>query len=218
MSDALSEREEILVQAAIAAVETADGVVPAQALPALADDALRAVVGRRLKAVGRSLLAREHRTVCGYTSGYDDDVAHRLACDGIGLLPEIDRAVLAIVLLRTVAIPRAGGKHRSTSWLSDGPGTSIAQIHSNADDVATYALIRPAVRRLKARRLLRTGYHGQILPGPALLRLTDAQSARLWEDLVLVTLPDSLYADIIRRRREQRAARASFPPVEEPEP
>ncbi|MGF1432221.1 hypothetical protein [Kitasatospora sp. LaBMicrA B282] len=218
MSDTLSEREETLVQAAMAAVETADGLVPAEALPALSNDALRVIVARRLKAGGRTLLSREHRTITGYTSGYDDTVAAQLAADGIGLLPEIDRAVLAIVLLRTVAIPRAGGKHHSTSWLSDGPGTSITEIHANTDDHATYALIRPAVRRLKARRLVRTGYQGQLLPGPALLRLTDAQSAHLWEDLVLVTLPGSLYATVIRRRREQGESRAPSPPAEELQP
>ncbi|MFJ7244564.1 hypothetical protein ACIQWA_07910 [Kitasatospora sp. NPDC098652] len=204
MTETLSDREETLVLAAVAALETSDGLVPADAFPALADDALRAAVAGRLNVAGRTLIAREHRTVAGYTSGYDDTVARQLAADGIGLLPEVDRAVLAIVLLRTVAIPRAGGLHQSTSWLSEGPGTSIAEIHSNTDDDLTYALIRPAVRRLKARRLLRTGYLGQILPGPALLRLTEPQSARLWEDLVLVTLPDSPFADVIRRQRERQ--------------
>lgn len=218
MTETLSDREETLIKAAIAALETADGPVPAEALPALADDALRAVVARRLKNAGRALLVREHRTVSGYTSGYDDTAAEALAADGIGILPEIDRAVLAIVLLRTVAIPRAGGKHRSTSWLSDGPGTSITEIHTNTDDDLTYTLIRPAVRRLKARRLLRTGHLGQILPGPALLRLTDAQSARLWEDLVLVTLPDSLLADVIRRQRERQGTQPVFRSAEELEP
>ncbi|TQF01996.1 hypothetical protein E6W39_06545 [Kitasatospora acidiphila] len=203
MTDVLSDREETLVQAAIGALEIADGIVPGEAFPALADDALRAVVAHRLEAAGRVLLAREHRTVAGYISGYDDDVALRLASEGIGVLPEADRAVLAIALLRTVAIPRAGGQHRSTSWFSDGPGTSVAEIHANTDNYFTYDHVRFAVRRLKARRLLRTGYRGQLLPGPALLRLTEAQSTRLWEDLILVTLPHSLWADIIRGRREQ---------------
>ncbi|MEV7122844.1 hypothetical protein [Kitasatospora griseola] len=215
MTETLSDREETLVLAAVAALETADDLVPADAFPALADDALRAAVASRLRAAGRTLIAREHRTIAGYTSGYDDTVARKLAADGIGLLPEADRAVLAIVLLRTVAIPRAGGKHQSTSWLSDGPGTSIAELYRNDDPEVTYGLLRPALRRLKARRLLRTGYRGQILPGPALLRLTDAQSARLWEDLVLVTLPDSLYADVIRRRRERQDTAPQSRPAEE---
>ncbi|MFB7375896.1 hypothetical protein ACFC6U_05570 [Kitasatospora purpeofusca] len=218
MTDILSDREETLVLAAVAALEAADGLVPADAFPALADDALRAAVASRLSAAGRTLLAREHRTVAGYTSGYDDTVARTLASGRVGLLPEADRVVLAIVLLRTVAIPRAGGKHQSTSWLSDGPGTSITEIHSNTDDDLTYTLIRPAVRRLKGRRLLRTGYLGQILPGPALLRLTDAQSARLWEDLVLVTLPNSPFADVIRRQRERQNPAPASRPAEELEP
>ncbi|MFF3786312.1 hypothetical protein [Streptomyces sp. NPDC001933] len=219
MTGVLSDREETLVQAAVGAVEISEGIVPGEAFPALSDDALRAVVAHRLKDSGRVLLPREHRGVTGYTSGYDDAAAHRMASNGIGILPEADRAVLAIALLRTVAIPRAGGQHRSTSWLSDGPGTSAAEIRANTDGYFTRDHVRFAVRRLKARRLLRSGYHGQLLPGPALLRLTEAQSTRLWEDLVLVTLPDSLWADIIRRRREQAIPPASeAQPPQEPEP
>ena len=216
MTDILSDREDTLVQAAIGALETTDGIVPTEAFPALADEALRAVVARRLQGAGRTLLARDYRTVTGYTSGYDDATANQLAADGIGILPEVDRAVLAIVLLRTVAIPRAAGQHRSTSWLTDGPGTSITEIYQNDDPYTTYDHVRQAVRRLKARRLLRTGYQGQILPGPALLRLTEAQSARLWEDLLLTTLPDSLYAQVIRRRRhEQEEQKTTTPPPQE---
>ncbi|MGW7304019.1 hypothetical protein ACWGI1_00390 [Streptomyces sp. NPDC054835] len=219
MTGVLSDREETFVQAAIGALEITDGIVPGEAFPALADDALRAVVAHRFKETGRVLLPREHHGVTGYTSGYDDAAARRMAANGIGILPEADRAVLAIALLHTIAIPRAGGQHRSTSWLSDGPGTSAAEIRSNTDNYFTREHVRFAVRRLKARRLLRSGYHGQLLPGPALLRLTEAQSTRLWEDLVLVTLPDSLWADIIRRRREQTVPPArELQPPQEPEP
>ncbi|MFD7625999.1 hypothetical protein ACFV7Q_08120 [Streptomyces sp. NPDC059851] len=219
MTSVLSDREETLVQAAIGALEISEGIVPSQAFPALADDALRAIVAHRLKETGRVLLPRVHGGISGYTSGYDDATARRMAANGIGVLPDVDRAVLAIALLRTIAIPRAGGQHRSTSWLSDGPGTSAAEIRSNTDNFFTRDHVRFAVRRLKARRLLRSGYHGQLLPGPALLRLTEAQSTRLWEDLVLITLPDSLWADIIRRRREQTAPPTpGLQPPQEPEP
>lgn len=219
MTGVLSDREETLVQAAIGALEISEGIVPGQTFPALSDDALRAVVARRLQETGRVLLSRTHRGVTGYISGYDDTTARKMATNGIGILPSADRAVLAIVLLRTIAMPRAGGRHRSTSWFSDGPGTSAAEIRSNTDDYFTHEHVRFAVRRLKARRLLRSGYHGQLLPGPALLRLTEAQSTRLWEDLVLITLPDSLWAGIIRRRREQAGpAIPELQPPQEPEP
>ncbi|WP_258053748.1 hypothetical protein [Streptomyces sp. Ru72] len=198
----LSDHDEAQVQAAVAAVETTDGLVPREAFPALQSDALRAVVARRLAALGRVLLIREYHGTKGFTSGYDDSVAERLAAEGIGVLPPMDRAVLVLVLLRTVAAPRARGVHGSASWLTDVPGTSIEELYANPH--FTYEQLRPAVRRLKARRLLREGYHRTLLPGPALLRLTDAQSARLWEDLVLVTRPDSMYARAIRRRREEQ--------------
>ncbi|MEV0694732.1 hypothetical protein [Streptomyces sp. NPDC050388] len=198
----LSDHDEAQVQAAVAAVETADGLVPREAFPALQSDALRAVVARRLAALGRVLLIREHHGTKGFTSGYEDGVAERLAAEGIGVLPPVDRAVLVLVLLRTVAAPGARGVHGSATWLTDGPGTSVEELYANP--YFTYEHIRPAVRRLKARRLLREGFHRTLLPGPALLRLTDAQSARLWEDLVLVTRPDSVNARAIRRRRQEQ--------------
>ncbi|GAA3367441.1 hypothetical protein GCM10020367_67120 [Streptomyces sannanensis] len=203
MSEApLSDHDETQVRAAVAAVETADGLVPRAAFPALQSDALRAVVARRLATLGRTLLIREHHGVTGFTSGYDDGVAERLAAEGIGVLPPVDRAVLVLVLLRTVAAPRARGVHGTATWLTDGPGTSVEELYANP--YFTYEQLRPAVRRLKARRLLREGVHRTLLPGPALLRLTDAQSTRLWEDLVLVTRPDSMYAQAIRRRRQEQ--------------
>ncbi|MDX3716293.1 hypothetical protein PV733_46965 [Streptomyces europaeiscabiei] len=209
----LSDVDEAHVQSALAALETADGLVPGEAFPALQTDALRAVVVRRLAGLGRVLLVREHHGISGFTSGYDDTVGERLAAEGIGVLPPLDRAVLILVLLRTVAAPRARGVHGSATWLADGSGTSVEELYANP--FFTYEQLRPAVRRLKSRRLLREGFHRALLPGPALLRLTDAQSARLWEDLVLVTQPDSMYARAIRlRRHEQTQPDPSFAPRE----
>jgi len=218
MNQTLSQHEETLVLAAIAALEITDGVVAPTTFPALGDDALRAEVARRLAGAGRVLLQREYRTVTGYTTGYDDAVASRLAQQGIGTLPPVDRAVLALVLLRTVAMPRAAGTHRSTSWITGGPGTTVEELHQNNDPYLTYEHLRASLRRLRARRLVRTAFHGTILPGPALLRLTDAQTARLWEDLILVTLPDSLYAQVIRRRRNEQDQPAPAAPPTELEP
>ncbi|MGW1194531.1 hypothetical protein ACWD4B_01530 [Streptomyces sp. NPDC002536] len=200
----LSDVDEGHVRSALAAVEIADGIVPAEALAALQTDALRAVVAQRLEAAGRVLLKREHNGVIGYTSGFQDTIAEHLAREGIGVLPPMDRAVLAMVLLRTVAAPRARGEHHSRSWMANGPGTQAEELYANAP--FTHDQIRLALRRLKARRLLRTGFHGATLPGPALLRLTDQQSARLWEDLVLVTRPTSRYALAIRQRRQEHDA------------
>src|SRR5690242_16721920 len=103
MSAHLSPDEEAAVRDAIGALETAEGIVPVAAFPALREPALRRVVGERLAACGRMLISTEE----GWVSGYDDHAADALAAQGIGVLSPADRAVLALVLLRTVAIPRA---------------------------------------------------------------------------------------------------------------
>ncbi|WP_210584183.1 hypothetical protein [Streptomyces sp. GESEQ-35] len=104
------------VQSALAALETADGLVPGEAFPALQTDALRAVAVRSLAGHGRVLLVREHHGISGFTSGYDDTVGERLAAEGIGVLPPLDRAVLVLVLLRTVAA--LAWRTAGTTWLT----------------------------------------------------------------------------------------------------
>jgi hypothetical protein len=51
-----------------------------------------------------------------WTSGYDDAVADEVLASAIGALEPGDRAVLALVLLHCVAIPRAAGRITSTDW------------------------------------------------------------------------------------------------------
>jgi hypothetical protein len=93
------------VLAALGAVETADAPVPRSAFRALADGTLRSTLEDLLEAAGRVLL----EVGDGFVSGYDDRVAERLVDHGVGVLPPDDRAVLTLVLLHTVAIPRARG-------------------------------------------------------------------------------------------------------------
>ena len=95
-----TRRADVLV--AVRAVEEAEQPVPRTALRALADATLRASVERVLFDSGRVLI----ETPRGFLSGYADDVREALTVDGIGILPAEDRAVLCLVLLHAIAIPR----------------------------------------------------------------------------------------------------------------
>jgi hypothetical protein len=197
----LSEAGRVEVLAAVAAVDVADVPVPAQSFRALADPALR----EALSAAGRCLV--EHPE--GWLSGYRDDIADRLVEEGLGVLEPKDRAVLALVLLHTVAIPRARGRIDSEDWTQSEP-TTIEELernrHLNGSD------IRRALRRLRTLGVLRYGHRPAIQPGPQFLRLTHERNARLWEELVLLCRPEGMLAQVIRRRRTERlgeeAARA----------
>ncbi len=200
MSDRLSSLSEALrveVLAAAAAVDVADEPVPPQAFRALADPALRAAVDEALFATGRCLV--QHQT--GWLSGYRDDIADRLVAEGLGVLEPKDRAVLALVLLHTVAIPRARGRLESEDWTVSVP-TTVEELERNRSLNGTD--IRRALRRLRTLGVLRHGHRSAIAPGPQFLRLTQERNARLWEELVLLCRPEGMLAQVIRRRRTER--------------
>jgi hypothetical protein len=205
MSAHVSPDEEAAVRDAIGALEIAEGVVAASAFAALREPALRRVVGERLAACGRALISTEE----GWVSGYDDQAADAVADLGIGVLSPADRAVLALVLLRTVAIPRARGELSGTAWVTpDGARpTSIAELNHNRH--LSKKQITESVRKLRTLGLLRPGHRAGILPGPALHRLSAQRAAWLWEDLLMLAAPDSAYARVLRARRAARAARSS---------
>lgn len=192
----LSATDETAVREAIGALEIVDGVVPSGVFPALEDPALRKAISARLEECGRTLI----RVGEGWTSGYRDDVADALVKFGIGVLPPDDRAVLVLVLLRTVAIPRARGNTAGKTWgNTDGVrGTSVEELARNRDISKTQ--IKESVRRLWGAGLV-DRRRGMLLPGPALLRLTPQRAAQLWENMLLVAAPDSIYAQVIRARR-----------------
>lgn len=185
-----------LVLEAVAALEHAAEPVDFARFPALDDPGLRALVGEALAEVGRVVL----RLPVGYVSGYDDEIADRLAAEGIGVLDPIDGAVLAVVLLRGVAVPRARGRITGEQW-TDAEPITIDDIALNRHLSKTH--IKAAVRRLRAAGILRPGHRADLVPGPQFERLTAARSQRLWEDLVLVSRPDGMLAAVIRRRRAQ---------------
>ena len=199
----LTAEESTVVLDAIGALELAEGVVPAAAFVALSDPGLRRVVDERLQACGRTLIALPSD---GFASGYRDDIADALLQEGFTCLSPTERAVLALVLLRTVAIPRARGTISGQDWVHESGSTP-----TTIDDLAlnrrlTRKSLDAGVRRLRTLGLLRPGHRAGIAPGPALLRLTPARSSWLWEDLLLLAAPDSAYARVIRQRRASPTA------------
>ncbi|MDQ3631353.1 MAG: hypothetical protein M3417_08840 [Actinomycetota bacterium] len=193
----LNEAGRVEVLAAAAAVDVADVPVPAQSFRALADPALRAAVNEALSAAGRCLVQHDN----GWLSGYRDDIADRLVEEGLGVLEPKDRAVLALVLLHTVAIPRARGRIDSEDWTLSEP-TTLEELERNR--LLNASDIRRSLRRLRTLGVLRYGRRPAIQPGPQFLRLTHERNARLSEELVLLCRPEGMLAQVIRRRRTER--------------
>jgi hypothetical protein len=194
--DGLPAQRRVEVMAAVAAVETAERPVPSNAFRALAEAPMRHVVEQVLARSGRILL----RSGTGYLSGYDDTIGARFAEEGIGVLPAEDRAVLTLVVLLTIAIPRA--EHTiatDASWSQADPVPRERLKNSRlADNV-----INGALRRLRDARIVSSGPRG-ISPGPQFDRLTSSASARIFEELILLAEPAGSLAEQIRRRRLAR--------------
>jgi hypothetical protein len=191
----LTRRDRDDVLATMVAVEVADQPVDGSRLRALLDPALREVVRRALAAAGRTLIEVQPHA---WLTGYDDEVADSLVEAGAGALSRTDRAVLALILLRTVAIPRARGRILGSDWTQAEP-TTLDELAKSRHLSKT--AIRASIRRLRTAGILRPGLRPDIVPGPQFLRLTAARSARIWEELLLVAKRDGLMADMIRRRR-----------------
>lgn len=203
----LTTQDEAAVLDAIGALELADGPVPAT-LPALVEPALRAVIAARLHGCGRVLMQRPD----GFVTGYDDAVADDLLSHRIGSLEQTDRAVLALVLLRTVAIPRARGRLTGEEWVQPQTvPTTVDELAQNRH--LTKSAIATSVRRLRGFGLIRVGHRSDIVPGPQFQRLTPTRSSALWEDLLLVSAPASSFARVIRTRRAVRSPQ----PTERPD-
>jgi hypothetical protein len=190
------------VMAAVSAVETSEEPVRAADFQALRDGAMRQLVGGVLAEYGRRLLEVDEGQ---WTSGYDDAVADEVLAAGIGTLEPNDRAVLALVLLHCVAIPRAAGRITSPDWtLAEGVDRKVLKFNRSLSGQD----IDRSLRRLQARGILRRGHRAEIRPGPQFLRLTEARSRALWEDLVLLCRPEGHQAAHIRRRRASTEAAA----------
>lgn len=195
-----TRRADVLM--AVRAVEEAEQPVPRAALRALADATLRASVERVLSDSGRILL----ETPRGFLSGYDDAVREALTADGIGFLPEEDRAVLCLVLLYAIAIPRARGTiPREADWTVAEAVDPRTLFISKLPD----SMIKASVRRLRDAGILGYGNNHWIVPGPQFTRLTFDVIELIFEELVMLAEPDGLLAESILRRRAAR--RGQFP-------
>lgn len=196
----LPERQRDEVLAAFAAVEHSAEPVPEAQLAALRDATLRRHVEDLLRLVGRELVPAGQQR---WSSGYRDDTAAALTAEGWNGLPVDDRAVLVLVLIHSVAIPRTTGQLLQDSWVSAWPTPSAElQDHSQIPRVR----LRRSLGRLRAAGLLTTvaGRDGQstgYVPGPQFHRLTATARTRLQEELILAAGPDTPLAAAIRARR-----------------
>lgn len=195
----LSSREHEAVLNAIIAVEESIDAVPQDRFPALADPALRQVVQSSLLGAGRTL---NRVGDAAWLSGYDDEIADRLAAEGSGVLAPVDAAVLSLVLLHAAAIPAARGAIGAGDWLDDHmPAPDVAMLASNRDRRLNERAIRASLRRLRDAGVLRVGLRPKLLPGPQFRRLTEDRSRMIWENLIVAAAPGSGLARTIERRR-----------------
>ncbi|MBO3746152.1 hypothetical protein J5X84_08770 [Streptosporangiaceae bacterium NEAU-GS5] len=187
------------IRTTICALETAEGPIRRADLPMLADPAIHAAVETTLARCGRTLISvGSHSWITGYPAA----VAAALARNQVGTLQPTERAVLALVLLHTVAIPRARGIHLDDTWASTHP-VQLDTLIANRTIKRTTA--SAALRGLRRAGFVATAKAGGYLPGPALLRLTPTQRNLLWEDLIVLGRPTGYMA---RRIREQRTTDA----------
>jgi hypothetical protein len=202
----LSERHRDEVLAAFAAVEHSPEPVPEAQLLALRDVTLRRSVNDLLHRVGRTLIG----VGTSWTSGYRDEVAAELARAGWQPLPAIDRAVLVLVLIHSVAIPRSRGLMQGDGWTSGQPTLASELLEASRLPPTD---VRIALGHLRAAGLVQlapqragTGQSAAYLPGPQLHRLSPAARRHLQEELILAAAPASPVAAAIRARRDKPAA------------
>jgi len=195
-------RDRVDMLEAIAALRASGEPVAAAGVRALTDPRLRELVETMLAREGRVLLSVRGNA---YAIGYADEIAAALAVRGIGILEPVDRAVLGLALLHTVAIPRARSRGGGDDAWHEGARVPVAQLLGQYRGRGlTKETIEHSIGRLKHLGLLRMGH--DVSPGPVLLRLTPQRRAALWEDLVLICAPTSSRARHIREQREAEAA------------
>ncbi|MDI1463367.1 hypothetical protein QEZ54_20500 [Catellatospora sp. KI3] len=198
----LNDRQREHIEAAFALLEHSIEPVHRQYLPAMEDASSRTSLEDLLRRTGRTLV-----TVDGglhWTSGFDDTIAAGLTAAGWQPLTTLERAVLTLVLVHSVAIPRSEEQLNNDTWASSHP-TAAAEILRHSKLPSTEA--RLALSRLAAVgliRMVRSGdSEGGYVPGPQLQRLTPAARERLQEQLILAAAPDHPLASAIRERRSQ---------------
>ncbi|MFD8483607.1 hypothetical protein [Kitasatospora sp. NPDC059673] len=186
-----------IARSTVTALEAARGPLPPRHVTALADPHTKARIEQILQGTGRNLL---HTPSGSWTTGYPDRVADALATAGIGTLPPTERAVLALVLIHTVALPRARGRHTHPHWNTTAHPVTANELARNR--ALSRTEIDKALRTLRGTGMVDiAGGQGQYVPGPALQRLSPARAAALWEDLILAGRPGGHLARAITERR-----------------
>ncbi|MFI7131905.1 hypothetical protein ACIBQ1_39945 [Nonomuraea sp. NPDC050153] len=224
------ERRRAELVAAFMVVEHAAEPVQEVRFAALRDPALRHTLSEMLARRGRTLIHHRDR----WTSGYDDTRSAALAASiteaphtvtdeamygppgeathaalGAGAaearLGVSERAVLALVLVHSVAIPRAEGLLPEDSWLSPHP-TPVDELRRHTQ--LPIGELEAALRVLRHAGLLgqvKAGEEaGGYVPGPQFHRLTPAARRRLQEELILAAGPNTPLATAVRARRSAK--------------
>lgn len=199
----LGDKQRDALVAAWAALEYGSEPASEVTLPALRDSALRHLLNQMLRRTGRTLV---HAGAYLWTSGYRDDIAAELASNGWGILPPLERAALTLVLIHSVAIPRAEGRLAGEDWQSPHPTTptrlrKLSQVHGQRrlSDALQWLRAAGLVRAVRGADPEMAG--ASYVPGPALCRLTPAARQRLQENLILAVGPDTALATAITIRR-----------------
>ncbi|WP_434447591.1 hypothetical protein [Lentzea sp. E54] len=182
------------VLAAVTAVETAELPVPGREFRALMEPALLHVVEQVLAEAGRVLV----KTDAGYLTGYDDTIRDQLADNCTGILPPDLRAVLAMVLLLSVAIPRAEGRLSAEAPWTQGDPVPPALLKTG--QIKRQSTVEDALRELRSLGLIKSATGGVVL-GPQVLRLTPQATTILFEEMILLAEPHGDLALTIRRQR-----------------
>lgn len=214
---AYDERRRAELVAAYMVVEHAAEPVQEGRFAALRDPALRHTLGEMLARRGRTLIQLRER----WTSGYDDTCATATRADpspgetavgggSQGAVAEAERAelgvseraVLTLVLVHSVAIPRAEGLLPEDSWMSPHP-TPVDELRRHTQ--VPIGELESALRTLRHAGLLAQVKAGEeaggYVPGPQFHRLTPAARRRLQEELILAAGPHTPLAAAVRARR-----------------
>jgi len=206
----LGDTQRDALVAAWAALEYGSEPASEAALPALRDAALRHLLDQMLRRSGRTLI---HAGTYLWTSGYRDDIAAELAANGWGILPPLEGAALTLVLIYSVAIPRAEGRLAEDNWLSPHPTTptrlrKLSQVHGQRrlSDALQWLRAAGLVRAVRGADPEMAG--ASYVPGPAMHRLTPAARQRLLENLILAVGPDTALAMAITVRRSLATSRS----------
>ncbi|MEV1178226.1 hypothetical protein [Nonomuraea sp. NPDC049784] len=116
-----------------------------------------------------------------------------------------ERAVLTLVLVHSVAIPRAEGLLPEDSWLSPHP-TPVDELRRHTQ--LPIGELEAALRVLRHSGLLSQVKAGEeaggYVPGPQFHRLTPAARRRLQEELILAAGPNTPLATAVRARRSAK--------------